>query len=123
MAATVRVVQAGEPDAERLMEGRRKGQDKGPFVSMETAPRGEGLKEEKAPTSPPSGPGKWHLSRLDSPLPLPSLPGVHHGNPPSKREVQSCIWCWECQGAQEEEDGASRSSLTGHRVESWLQDH
>lgn len=80
----VQVVQAGELDAERFTEGSRKGQDKGPFVSMETAPQGEGLKEEKAPTSPPSGPGKWHLSWLGSPLPLPSLPGVHHGNLPSK---------------------------------------
>lgn len=98
VAATVQVVQAGELDAERLTEGSRKGQDKGPFVSMETAPQGEGLKKEKAPTSPPSEPGKWHPSWLGSPLPLPPLPGVLHGNPPSKREVQSCIWCW---GARE----------------------
>lgn len=26
---------------------------------------------------------------LGLPLLLPSLPGVHHGNPPSKQEVQS----------------------------------
>lgn len=89
--ATVQAIQAGEPDAERLTEGSRKGQDNGPFVSMATAPQGEGLTAEKASTSPPSGLGKWPPLWLGSPLPISSLPDVHHGNPSSKQEVQSRV--------------------------------
>lgn len=71
------------------MKGSKKGQDNGPFVSMETASQGEGLKEEKASTSPPSGLEKWPLLWLGLSLSLPSLPGVHHGNPASKKRCKA----------------------------------
>lgn len=97
------------PNAERHRKGSKKGQDNGPFVSMETAPWGEGLKERKL---------LLHLHQdLGNGLfcgwthPSPSLPDVHHGNPASKQEVQSSsrIWCWGNQGAKGKWDWASRA--------------
>lgn len=97
--------------------GRRKGQDNGPFVSMETALQGEGLKEEKASTSPPSGLGKFTpTSWSGSPFPLPSLPGVHHGNPSSKQEVQSLVTSGVGRGREPRGNGTSHPSLMGHRL-------
>lgn len=63
---------------------------------METALRGEGLKEESF-ISPPVRTCKFGpFCGWACPSSFPSLPGVHHGNPSSKQEVQSSsssIWC------------------------------
>lgn len=114
--------------AEGLRKGGRKGQDNGPFVSMETAPQGEGLKERELPLHLQSELGKWAFSWLGShpPTPTPGLPCqlfTMATFPPNKRCTWQSDWCWGAREPSGSRTGGHHPSLTGHRpgpgLESW----
>lgn len=102
VTVTSPVLQAGELAAERLRKGGRKGQDNGPFISMETAPQGEGLKGARAPTSPTVR--TWEVALLvvglapPSPFPARCSPWQPFLQTRGARWHSS--WCWGRQGAQ-----------------------
>lgn len=99
-SVTIQVTQAGEPDAE-THQRKQEGIKQCLFVSMETAPQGGGGGRERFHFTSRQDLGSSPFCGWAHPSP-PSLPGVHHGNPSSKQEVQRCssIWCWGSQGAR-----------------------
>ena len=105
-AVSSQVLQAGALAAERLQEGGRKGQDNGPFVSMETAPQGEGQKEARAPTSPTVR--TWEMALLvvgpAPPLPFPARCSPWQPFLQTRGASWQSTWCWGSQGAQQERD-------------------